>query len=388
MKYFEFVNSVKILCGQDAVYNLAFELDYYNCNKPMILSDNGLKKLQIPEIVIKAMGKKNYFMYTDIPIDSSIETINQITKLYKKEKCDGIIAVGGGSVIDTAKGVRLSISQNENNLSKLSGNEIIKVGSRVPFFVIPTTSGTGSECTGVAVIKDDQTHIKQEYISQELLPNVAILDCSFTKSLPPKLTITTAFDALTHAIEAYTSLQKNPISDIYATTAIKLIANNLILAVNKNDIEARNQLALASCLAGVAFSNAMVGIVHAIGHAVGGYKQIPHGDAMTVLLPHCIKYNMDKCSKEYGQLLLYLTNEEKYVTTPKDKRANQFVVEIKNLLNKLQKRYNVKTKLSDYNITQEDFDEIATRALNDGAAIVNRKKIKKQDIIDILQQSL
>lgn len=388
MEYFEFVNSVKILCGENAIDNISFELNYYHSKKPIILSDKGLEKLKVPNIVIKALQQKDYLLYTDIPVDSSIEKINEIVKLYNQNKCDSIIAVGGGSVIDTAKGVRLALSQNTTNISKLAGNEIVKNGVLIPFIVIPTTSGTGSECTAVAVIKDDKTHIKQEYISQSLLPNVAILDSIFTQSLPAKLTASTAIDALTHAIEAYTSLQKNPISDVYAITSIKLIANNLIKVLKNNNKQARINLALASCLAGIAFSNAMVGIVHAIGHAVGGYKNIPHGNAMAILLPHCMKFNLDKCKKEYEEILLHFVGESKYVLISKENRANQLIVEVEKLLHLLNKKYGLPLSLKDYGVNENDLLEIANRALNDGAVIVNKKRVFKDDIINILRNAL
>ena len=327
-------------------------------------------------------------LYTDIPVDSSIQTINEIVKIYAQNKCDSIIAVGGGSVIDTAKGVRLALSQNTTNISKLAGNEIVKNGVLIPFIVIPTTSGTGSECTAVAVIKDDNTHIKQEYISQELLPNVAILDNIFTQSLPAKLTASTAIDALTHAIEAYTSLQKNPISDVYAITSIKLISNNLVKVLKNNDKQSRINLSLASCLAGIAFSNAMVGIVHAIGHAVGGYKNIPHGNAMAILLPHCMRFNLDKCKKEYDDILLYFVGDCKYVLISKENRANQFIVEVEKLLHLLNKKYGLPISLKDYGVNENDLSEIANRALNDGAVIVNKKRVFKDDIINILRNAL
>ena len=300
--YFEFVNSVKILCGDNAIENIAYELDFFGCENPLLLSDEGLKKIGTVDKVkklLKNVGIKNVF--TNIPADSSTETIKEIIALYKASKCDGIIAVGGGSVIDTAKGVRMSLAQNKNDIMKLMGNENIKKGRHIPFIVVPTTCGTGSECTAVAVIKNHDNNVKMEFISSELLPDVAVVDVRMTETLPPKLTASTSMDAMVHAIEAYTSLQKNPISDVYALSAIKLISQNLLKVLqNPNELDGRNNLALASTLAGIAFSNAMVGVVHAIGHACGGVSGVPHGNAMAVLLTECMKFNENKVEDRYA----------------------------------------------------------------------------------------
>lgn len=385
--YFEFNNNVKILCGENALSNLAYELHFYGSLNPMLLSDAGLKASGTLDKVIDAsVGVEFNTVFTDIPADSSTMTINQIARLYKHNKCDALVAVGGGSVIDTAKGVRLLLSQDCENIINLSGNEIVCRGNHVPFIVIPSTSGTGSECTAVAVIKDAKTQTKLEFISSELLPDVAILDLRLTKNLPAKLTASTAIDALVHAIESYTSLQKNPISDVFATTAISLIANNLIDAIDNSDSVARLNLALASNMAGTAFSNAMVGIVHAIGHACGAVCSVPHGNAMAMLIAPCMRFNLDVCHVEYSKLLLYFTNEDTYASTKPNERAKKFIDEVENLILKLNEKTGLMLKLQDYGVKVEDLEKIAQKAITDGAAIVNQKKFTSEDVLAILKE--
>ena len=209
MSYFEFINQVKICSGDNALCNATHELSYLGASKPMILSDKGLEKVGTLKTVLKVFSKNNLDtsrVFTDIPTDSSTDTINQIVKTYKECGADSIIAIGGGSVIDTAKGVKLVLSQDVDDILKLEGNEIMPLGKLVPFIVVPTTCGTGSECTAVAVIKNSETHIKMEFISPTLLPNVSILDSMVIETLPPKLMATTSIDALTHAIEGYSCL--------------------------------------------------------------------------------------------------------------------------------------------------------------------------------------
>ena len=179
---------------------------------------------------------------------------------------------------------------------------------------VPTTAGTGSEATLVAVVANPALQVKMEFLSYHLLPDVAVLDPRMTETLPPRITASTGFDALVHAIEAATCLQRNPVSDSFAERAIRQITQSLPRAVkNGRDRRARMAMANGSLLAGAAFSNSMVGLVHAIGHALGGVCHVAHGDAMTILLPAVMQYNLDKCRERYGELLLHVAGPERCV---------------------------------------------------------------------------
>ena len=216
------------------------------------------------------------------------------------------------------------LSQGAKNMMELAGCEMIGYGKHIPFVAIPTTSGTGSEVTLVAVILNQCKNIKMEFISYYLLPDIAVLDPRMTIKLPPKMTAATGMDALCHAVESYTCMQKNPLSDSYAVAAINLIRENLLsVCENGNTKKGRLALANASLMAGVAFSNSMVGIIHAIGHALGGVSRVPHGEAMTILMPYCMEYNMDKLEKLYAELLLPIAGVEVYSNTPKEERAKR-----------------------------------------------------------------
>ena len=203
--------------------------------------------------------------------------MNTIAGIYRKTGCDSIIAVGGGSAIDTAKGVNIVITENSEDLMKFMGAEMLKKTMK-PFIVVPTTSGTGSECTLVAVISNPAKNVKMAFTSYKLLPNVAVLDPRMTLTCPPKITAATGMDALTHAMEGFYCNQKNPMSDAYAGAAIELVRDNLVEAVkNGKNENARLAMANAACMAGTAFSNSMVGMVHGLGHAAGAVCHIPHG---------------------------------------------------------------------------------------------------------------
>lgn len=268
------------------------------------------------------------------------------------------------------------------------GNEILKYGIHIPFIVVPTTAGTGSEVTAVAVIEDKMKNLKMEFISYFLLPDVAILDSEMTVTLPKKATASTGIDALCHAIESYTCMQKNPISDLYAKTAIKLITENLVNAVeNGKDKQVRLAMANASLMAGIAFSNSMVGLVHAIAHSLGAVCHIPHGDAVAIVLPYVMEYNLDKLKNEYAELLIYIISEEEYVNTKKEKRAERTIEEIKKMIAKLNTIAGLPAKLRDAKVVKDDFEKVAKIAINDGAVIVNPKAVKEQDIIKVLEKA-
>lgn len=389
--YYEFQNAAKILSGELAIENIPHELIALGAKKVLILTDKTLEKIGTLQIVIDALSGKDVEIagiFSDIPTDSSIDVINQIVKMYKDLNCEAILALGGGSVIDTAKGTRMVLAQEKENIMDLAGCELITYGKHIPFIVIPTTSGTGSEVTLVAVILNKLQNIKMEFISYYLVPDVAVLDPRMTLTLPKKISASTGIDALCHAVEAYTCLQKNPLSDAYATSAIEIIRDNLIDVIkNGGDKKLRLAMANASLMAGVAFSNSMVGVVHAIGHSVGAVSRVPHGDAMSILLPHCMRFNKDKLEAEYAKLLLYIAGEEIYVNTPRDKKADKTIECIVELLKELHDISGLPTKLSEANVKKEDFDAIAKKALNDGAIIVNPKHVDYDDVIKILKQA-
>lgn len=391
MNYFEFQNAVKLLCGELALERLADELRHLKAERPLLLSDAVLAKIGSLDTVAKAMegeGCPAAGRFTDIPVDSSLATINRIAALYRQEGYDSLVAVGGGSVIDTAKGVRLVLSQGTDDILSLSGMESLTKGLHVPFVVVPTTAGTGAECTGVAVIRNDATGVKMEFLSPFVEPDVAIIDPRMTLGLPPKATASTGMDALCHAIEACTCLQSNPLSYAYGTAAIRLICENLVEATrNGGNKQARFSMALASTMAGISFSNSMVGAVHAIGHALGGVCHVPHAVAMTILLPHVMRYNLERCRESYGALLPWMIGMDKTLSTPAEQRAQVALDTVSALIRELNKLCGLPTTLSQAGVDKDALPRVAAGAINDGALIVNPRAATKEDILEILNSA-
>ncbi|NMA48794.1 MAG: iron-containing alcohol dehydrogenase [Tissierellia bacterium] len=389
-EYYEFLNSVKIISGKNAMENIPFELSNLGATKPLILTTKSMTKNGQLKIVTDSMEKSNIEIgpiFMDIPQDSSVEIVNEISKLYREENCDSIIAMGGGSVIDTAKGVNMLVSTDATDLKEHMGLEILG-GKLNPLIVIPSTSGTGSEATLVSVIADTSRNVKMEFISYSILPDVAVLDPRMTLSLPVKLTASIGIDALTHSIEAITGFQKNPLSRVYALTSIELISNYLKKAVeNSKDEKARLAMANASLMAGIAFSNSMVGIVHAIGHACGAVSNVAHGDAMTILLSHCMELNLDLCEEEYSRILLAFSGPEIYSETPKAQRGKKCIDEIRQYILDLNKISGLPIQLRDVGVRTEDFETIAKTAINDGAAITNPVEVTFERVMEILKKA-
>lgn len=389
-RYYEYYNPVKVNAGEDALHTLPSELKTMGAKRPAIITDKGITKAGLIKHITDGFADSDMtigVIFDETPPDSSVETVSDAADAFYKNNCDSIIAVGGGSAIDTAKAVNIVVSENDRDLSKFMGADRISAPPK-PLVVVPTTAGTGSEVTLVAVISDKKRGLKMPFTSRLLLPKLAVLDPKMTLSLPPRITAATGMDALTHAIEAYTCLQKNPLSDAYASSAISLIRDNLIRAVKYgNDKKARFAMANASLIAGTAFSNSMVGAIHAIGHACGAIAKVHHGNAMAILLPYVMKYNSDKIAKLYAELLLPVAGQEVFVNTPADERARESISRILLLNHQLKKLCGMPVKLGEAGVKRHQFESIAQAALNDGAMLPNPKELKADDVIEILNEA-
>lgn len=390
-RYYEFFCPVKVIAGKAALEHIPYELTGLAARRPMIITDKGVRNAGLLEPVITACeesGLEIVTIFDDVPPDSSTTVVRDITAIYRAEKCDSIIAVGGGSAIDTAKAVNILVSEGGDDISKYVGAGVLKHPLK-PFFVVPTTAGTGSEVTSVAVIADTVKHVKLPFTSSFLLPNAAIIDPRMTVTLPPHITAATAMDALTHATEAFTCLAKNPLSDAYATAAIRKIATSLLSVMDHpDDTDGRLELAQASTMAGIAFSNSMVGLVHALGHATGALCHLPHGLCMSIYLPYVLEYNLESIREPLSDLLLYLDGADAYAVTPANRRAEATITSIRRLRDALYKKCKLPRTLKETGKVGEDqLDAIASMALDDGSIIFNPKEVTLDDARAVLRRA-
>jgi len=399
--YYEFCVRVKTISGHRALEKIPGALEKLGATRPMIITDKGVAGAGLVKLVSSAMKSKGSniktgAVYDDVPADSDLKVIKIVTDLYRKKKCDSIIAVGGGSVMDTAKGVNILASMGGDDIMDYAGSNAVKEKLK-PLIAIPTTSGTGSEVTLVAVIADHENNVKIPFTSYFLLPDVAVLDSRMTRTLPPVITAFTGMDAMTHACEAYNCLGKNPLSDTTALSAIRLISRNLLRVVKKpGDLEGRLALANGAILAGMAFSNSMVGLVHNLGHATGGVCGVPHGICMSILLPYGLEYNLHRTGNFTGELLFALAGEEVYAATPKKERAEAAIAYIRQMNQDLHdatggghaRFFNeVKNRDGDLMVPKDKLPDIARTAMGDGAKIYNPEEISYRDGLMVLEHA-
>lgn len=389
--YYEFFCPVKVIAGHAALEHIPYELSSLGAKRPMIITDKGVRanNLLAPiEAAFTSTDVEISFIFDDVPPDSSLETVRAVAQTYRANNCDAIIAVGGGSVIDTSKAANILVTEGGDDLTKYSGAHNLPRPLK-PFFVIPTTSGTGSEVTMVAVVSDNQKNVKMPFASNYLMPNAAILDPRMTQTLPPHLTAMTAMDGMTHAVEAYTCMAANPISDAYATAAIKKVSASLFNVLdNPTDTDGRLELAQASTMAGIAFSNAMVGLVHSLGHALGAVAHLPHGLCMNLFLPYVLEFNKEVNGHKIADLLLPLAGPDIYAQTPANQRADKAIAYINTMRDRIYDLTKLPRTLSETGkITKEQLDEVADKALNDGSIIYNPKEATFKDLKSILEKA-
>ncbi|MCG8643453.1 MAG: iron-containing alcohol dehydrogenase [Desulfobacterales bacterium] len=389
-EYYEFCCRVNIVAGHDALEEIPGRLSAMGASCPMILTDQGVKAAGLVDTVINAVRDQLSIkrIEDDVPPDSDLGVVNRLAAVYNENECDAIIAVGGGSVLDTAKGINILVSEKADDLMQFTGAGVLKRKLK-PLVAVPTTAGTGSEVTMAAVIADHEKNRKMVFGSYFLLPDVAVIDSRMTRTLPPHITAATAMDAMAHAVEACVMLAKNPLSDTHAKQAIQMIKDHLLNVIaNPNDTDGRLALATAAAMAGISFSNSLVGMVHALGHSFGSVCRVPHGNCMAILLPYGLEYNLHKVEDRIADLLFSLAGPETYAKTPENERALKTIESIRDFNRELCRvthgMHAVCFKdLKDRNhnplVPRERLPEVATTALGDGMVFYNPEDVDYDD---------
>ena len=289
---FVYFGPTKIVFGVGRRVDVEMEMAGLGCSRALVVTDPGVMKAGLVEGVVKALGDRCVGVWSEVPQDTGVGIVNRAAAFAREAGADCVVSVGGGSVIDTGKGVCILLTEG-GSLENFEGIQLL-TRPQTPHIVIPTTAGTGSEVTCMAVILDERKGQKILIVEYFNTPRIAILDPKMTQKLPPLLTASTGMDAMTHAVEALQSLQREPIADGLAMQAIRLLYRHLpVCAKNGEDLAARGQVQLAATMAGWAFGNAMVGLVHAMAHSLGAIARVPHGIANGILLPHVMAFNLE-----------------------------------------------------------------------------------------------
>ncbi|GAB2319513.1 iron-containing alcohol dehydrogenase [Alkalibacterium sp. s-m-22] len=353
--------------------------------KVLVVTDGFLSQLSGGPVehvleLLKAEGIESV-IYDKVEPNPKDTNVSDGLKIYQEEKCDMIITVGGGSPHDCGKGIGIAAT-HEGDLYDYAGIDTLE-NPLPPIIAVNTTAGTASEITRHAVITNTELKIKYVIVSWRNTPLVSINDPLLMLGKPAALTAATGMDALTHAVESYITLGANPVTDAAAIQAMKLISNNLRQAVaNGQNIEARENMAHASLLAGMAFNNSGLGYVHAMAHQLGGLYDMPHGVANAVLLPHVARYNLISNPKKYADMASFLGEniEGLSVMEAADKTIEA--------LRRLSSDVGIPTGLKELGVKEEDFEYMAEMALKDGNAGTNPISGTKEDIIKIFKEAM
>lgn len=298
----------RVIFGFGVIERLPNEIRSLGADRAMVVSDPGLVKAGVVETVTKTLndGGVPSVVFSDVPQDSSTRAIERALDLLKREGCDLVVGVGGGSSMDTAKAVALAAT-NGSPLTRYAGlNKVERAG--LPMIAIPTTAGTGSEVSYWSVMTDDETATKISVGGDLVFPRIALCDPELTLGLPRLITATTGMDALTHAIESFVNTSYQPISEALTLRAIELIGSSLVRAARDgSDREARYRMLLGSTLAGIGMNPTRLGIVHALAMPLGSWElKIPHGTGNAVLLPHVMDYNLSGNPSGYARVAVAL----------------------------------------------------------------------------------
>ena len=349
----------------------------------LIVTDAGLAKIgvadQIKQLLVDAGVKA--VMYSGAEPNPTDKNVRDGVKAYKDNKCDGIVSLGGGSSHDCGKGIGLMISGGVDIREFEGVNKSTK--PMPPFLAINTTAGTASEMTRFCIITNTDTHVKMAIVDWRVTPNVAINDPLLMVGMPPALTAATGMDALTHAVEAYVSTIATPITDACALMAIKLIADYLRPAVaNGTNLEARDKMAYAEYLAGMAFNNASLGYVHSMAHQLGGFYNLPHGVCNAILLPEVCAYNKIACPQRFADIAVAM-GENIAGLAPVD-AADVAIAAIR----KLSKDVGIPSGLAELGVKEADFEVMATNAKKDACQLTNPRLANLQQVMGMFAAAM
>ncbi|KJM60205.1 L-threonine dehydrogenase [Pluralibacter gergoviae] len=377
-----FIPSVNVIgadCLKDAVKTMAD----YGFRRTLIVTDAMLAKLGMAADVQKALQAHDIFsvVFDGTHPNPTTGNVNAGLELLKEHDCDSVISLGGGSPHDCAKGIAL-LAANGGDIRDYEGLDR-SAKPQLPMIAINTTAGTASEMTRFCIITDEARHIKMAIVDKHVTPLMSVNDASLMMGMPKSLTAATGMDALTHAIEAYVSIAATPITDACALKAITMIAQNLPVAVeNGSDAAAREAMAYAQFLAGMAFNNASLGYVHAMAHQLGGFYDLPHGVCNAVLLPHVQAFNssvaagrLRNCAQAMGVQVDGMSDDE---------GAKACIAAIRTLA----RRVNIPAGLRDLNVKEEDIPVLATNALKDACGATNPIQATHEQIMAIYRAAM
>lgn len=378
----EFIVPKKIVMDMGCLNDLGKYVEGLG-TKALIVCDQITEKLGKVKVITDILENKNitFSIYDDFLGEPTNHMIEAALEIYRRDKCDFLIGIGGGSALDIMKAVA-AMDANPGKISDYMGKEI--KGIKAKMIAIPTTAGTGSEATQFTIISDVETGVKMLLKGAELMPDIALIDPELTLTLPPKMTASTGLDALTHAVEAYTSRKAQPLTDTLAISAIKKIFNYLPLAYrDANNEMARRQMAIAALEAGMAFNNSSVTLVHGMSRPIGALFHVPHGISNAMLLSVCLEYAKGGATSRFADMAKAIGAAKEL--DPEDKAADSFMTEIKKICDICQI-----PSLEEYGIPKDEFfaqiEKMAADAMASGSPSNTRRELDAEVLKDLYRE--
>ena len=355
----------------------------YSASKVFIVTDKGVINSGWLKDVTDSLEEEgiNYHVFSNVTPNPRSTEVMEGAEVYKNEGCDVIISVGGGSPMDCAKGISI-VSTHNRNILEFEGVDKIEYAVP-PLIFIPTTAGSSADVSQFAIISNQDEFVKIAIISKAMVPDVALIDPDTISTMDSYLTACTGMDALVHAIEAYVSSGSGALTDMYAIESIKLVWNNLRkLISNPNDEKLREKIMLSSMKAGLAFSNASLGAVHAMAHSLGGFLDLPHGECNAMLLDHVINFNFENAIDKF-KIISEIMGVDTNKMSNSEIKNNLFAV-----VSSYKKNLGIQRQLADRGVKSSDISELAGKAIKDACMLTNPRKANKDDVSVIFQEAM
>ncbi len=354
----------------------------FGARKVLVVTDQGVAKAGWADDVLARLREEGLecTVYSSVTSNPKAEEVDAGAELYQRQGCNVIVAVGGGSPMDCAKGIGI-VSSNKKSILAFEGVDRVAFPSP-PLICVPTTAGSSADVSQFAIITDSGRKAKIAIISKMLVPDVALIDPVTTTTMPPELTACTGMDALCHAIEAFVSTAHSPITDVHALQAIRIVAENLLPTMKEpGNIVLRGRMMLASLEAGLAFSNASLGAVHALAHSLGGLLDCPHGECNAILLPHVIDFNFDAAPDRYREIGRMMGVAVNGMESARARSA------IKAALGRLNEAAGIAYTLGQLGVKRSDIPELTEKALNDACIFTNPRQPTREEIEAIYEKA-
>ena len=371
--------------GKGAREELPREIKERGFKKVLVVTDKALFEVGVTARVTEVLDKAGieYTVYSEVKPNPTIKNVLDGVEKCKEFGADVIVAVGGGSSIDTAKGISILMT-NPDRMDVVSLNGASNTKNKgLPLIALPTTSGTAAEVTINYVITDEERKIKMVCVDPHDIPILAIVDSDLMASMPKSIAASTGMDALTHAVEGYITKAHNTMSDMFHMKAIQLIFENLPAAVNEKDEKAIENMGLAQYIAGMGFSNVGLGIVHSMAHQLGAVYDTPHGVANAILLPTVMRFNGAVCADRFREILVNIGRPDAAHLNDQDV-INTFVW----MIEELSKKVGITMRVKDTGCKEEDLPMLADKAMQDPCKPGNSREVSKEDFIRLFREAM